>query len=112
MARCFGELHVYIQGWIYNFGLSEYYRPLPLLEERRRFILMSYLKQWRKPRTRIRNLIALGVGRKLAIDIGFSSKGPYRLAKTYATQLALNNPLLQDQGLVSIREAWIKFNYP
>lgn len=113
MARRFGELRVYIQGWIHYFGLSEYYRPLPLLDEwLRRRIRMCYLKQWRKPRTRIRNLMALGVARKSAISIGLSSKGPYRLAKTYATQLALNNQWLKDQGLVSIREAWIKFNYP
>ena len=58
MQRRFYELRLYIQGWINDFGLSEYYRPLPGLDEwLRRRIRMCYLKQWRKPRTRIRNLI-------------------------------------------------------
>ncbi len=112
MRRRFDELRVYIRGWINYYGLSEFYRPLPRLDEwLRRRIRMCYLKQWPKPRTRIRNLIRLGVPHKTAIDIGLSSKGPYRLAKTYATQLAFNNSWLKAQGLVSIRDLWVLFHY-
>ena len=61
MQRRLRELRLYIQGWINYFGLSEYYRPLPGLDEWiRRRLRMCYLKQWRRPRTRIRNLINLG----------------------------------------------------
>ena len=106
------KLRRYIVGWINYFGLSEYYRPVPGLDEwLRRRIRMGYLKQWRRPRTRIRNLIKLGVGKRQAISLGLSSKGYYRLAKTYAVQLGLNDQWLKDQGLVSIREQWIKFHY-
>lgn len=106
------KLRRYIVGWINYFGLSEYYRPVPGLDEwLRRRIRMCYLKQWRRPRTRIRNLIKLGVGEWQAISLGLSSKGYYRLAKTYAVQLGLNNQWLKNQGLVSIREQWIKFHY-
>jgi len=70
---------------------------------------MCYLKQWRKPRTRIRNLIRLGVSTKWAINIGMSSKGYYRLAKTKAVQIGLNNEWLASQGLVSVKEQWVKF---
>jgi len=73
---------------------------------------MRYLKQWRKPRTRIRNLIRLGVSTKEAIHIGLSSKGYYRLAKTKAVQIALNNAWLKAQGLISVKEQWVKFHYP
>jgi RNA-directed DNA polymerase len=106
------KLRRYISGWINYFGLSEYYRPVPGLDEwLRRRIRMCYLKQWRRPRTRIRNLIRLGVGTRQAIHLGLSSKGYYRLAKTYAVQLGLNDQWLKDQGLISIREQWIKFHY-
>ncbi|MDH5445945.1 MAG: maturase [Gammaproteobacteria bacterium] len=85
--RRYRELRLYIQGWMNYFALSEYYRPLPRLDEWiRRRIRMCYLKQWRKPRTRIRNLIRLGTRTKIAISLGLSSKGPFRLAKTFATQ--------------------------
>ena len=70
------------------------------------------VKQWRKPRARIRNLIRLGVSTKLATFIGLSSKGYYRLAKTKAVQLGINNKWLKAQSLVSVKEQWVKFHYP
>jgi RNA-directed DNA polymerase len=112
-AYRYKELRRYISGWINYFGLSELYRPVPELDHWiRRRIRMCYLKQWRKPRTRIRNLIRLGVSTKLAIFIGLSSKGYYRLAKTKAVQLGINNEWLKAQGLVSVKEQWVKFHYP
>ena len=112
-AYRYGELRRYISGWINYFGLSEYYRPVPELDQWiRRRIRMCYLKQWLKPRTRIRNLIRLGVSTKLAIFIGLSSKGYYRLAKTKAVQLGINNEWLKIQGLVSVKDQWVQFHYP
>ena len=70
------------------------------------------VKQWRKPRTRIRNLIKLSVSVKAAISIGLSSKGYYRLAKTKAMQMRLTNDGLKTQGLVSLKEQWVKLRYP
>jgi len=112
MQRRYRELRLYIQGWINYFGLSEYYRPLPRLDEWiRRRLRMCYLKQWRKPRTRIRNLIRLGTRTRTAVCLGLSSKGPYRLARTLATQSGMTNKWLAKQGLVSVRDLWIKFHY-
>ena len=112
MQRRLRELRLYIQGWINYFGLSEYYRPLPGLDEWiRRRLRMCYLKQWRKPRTRIRNLIKLGTRTRTAVSLGLSSKGPYRLARTLATQSGMTNKWLEQQGLVSVRERWIAFHY-
>jgi len=63
-------------------------------------------------RVRIRKLIGLGVSTKLAIYIGLSSRRYYRLAKTKAVQMGLNNDWLKAQGLVSVKEQWVKFHYP
>ncbi|HIG66085.1 MAG TPA: group II intron reverse transcriptase/maturase [Methyloprofundus sp.] len=106
------QLRRYIVGWMNYFGLSEYYRPVPLLDQWiRRRVRMCYLKQWRKPRTRIRNLIRLGVSKMTAIRLGLSSKGYYRLAKTKAVQMGLNNDWLTSQGLISVQQQWSKFHY-
>jgi len=111
-AYRYTKLRQYIQGWGNYFGLSEYYRPIPLLDQWiRRRIRMCYLKQWRRIRTRIRNLMRLGVSKHTAISLGMSSKGYYRLAKTKAVQLALNNNWLKSQGLASVEEQWVKFHY-
>ncbi len=72
---------------------------------------MCYLKQWRKPRTRIRTLIKLGTRTQTAVSLGLSSKGPYRLAKTLATHSGMTNKWLAEKGLVSVREQWIQFHY-
>ncbi len=112
-AYRYAELRRYVAGWINYFGLSEFYRPDPKLDHWiRRRIRMCYLKQWRKPKTRVRKLIGLGVSTKLSIFIGLSSKNCYRLAKTKAVQLGINNKWLKAQGLVSIEEQWVKFYYP
>ncbi len=47
MDRRMREPRFYIRGWINYYGLSEYYHPLPGLDEwLRRRIRMCYLKQW------------------------------------------------------------------
>ena len=107
------KLSSYIRGWMNYYALSKYYRPLPELDEWiRRRVRMCYMKQWRLTRTRIRNLLKLGASKSQAIPVGMSCKGPWRLVRTYATQLGMNNVWLKEQGLVSVRELWITFHYP
>ena len=107
------KLSDYIRGWMGYYALSEYYRPLPGLDEWiRRRVRACYIKQWRRCRTRIRNLINLGAVKEQAIAVGLSSKGPWRLAKTFGSQSGLNNAYLKEQGLLSVRSLWIAFHYP
>jgi RNA-directed DNA polymerase len=106
------KLRQYLMGWMNYFPLSTYDSVLQLDHWIRRRIRACYLKQWRKPRTKIRHLIRLGVSVKLAICIGMSSKGYYRLAKTKAMQMGLTNQWLNAQGLVSLKDQWIKCRYP
>ncbi|MDP3927060.1 MAG: group II intron maturase-specific domain-containing protein, partial [Hydrogenophaga sp.] len=55
------KLGQYLRGWTAYFGISQYYRPVPELDEWiRRRMRMCYWKQWRWPRTKIKNLLALG----------------------------------------------------
>ena len=107
------KLREYIRGWMGYFGRSEYYRPIPALDERlRRRMRMCYWKQWRKPRKRISQLIKLGANERYAIQTGLSRKGCWRLSCTLATNSGMTNRWLEEQGLVSIRELWIGIHYP
>jgi len=63
-------------------------------------------------RTRIRNLIKLGVSVSAAINIGRSQKGPWKLARTLATQVGMNNQWLKEQGYISVKELWVNIHYP
>ena len=106
------KLAQYIRGWMGYFRLSEYYRPIPLLDQWiRRRIRCCFLKQWRKPKTRFKHLVRLGVDKVNAAKIAASSKGYYRLSKTYAVQQALNNNYLAKIGLVSLKDLWIRFHH-
>lgn len=109
MALRMKKLGQYLRGWMGYFGISQYYRPIPEIDEwLRRRIRMCYWKQWRWARTKIRNLLALGVRLKAAIQQGVSSNSYWRMARTPVTQFAMSNAWLKDQGLVSVRDLWIK----
>ena len=103
------KLGQYIRGWTGYFGISQYYQPVPELDEWiRRRIRMCYWKQWRWARTKIRNLLDLGVSLKTAIQHGVSSHSYWHMARTPALQQALSNAWLKVQGLVSIKDLWCK----
>ncbi|WOG25497.1 hypothetical protein [Endozoicomonas sp. 8E] len=70
------------------------------------------MKQRPKPKTRYRNLIKSGVDHIKAASIAASSKGYYRLSRTFAVQQALNDTFLENLGLVSLIDLRIRFNYP
>lgn len=107
------KLSSYIRGWMAYYALSEYYRLVPEIDEWiRRRVRMCYIKQWRRCRTRIGNLVSLGAPLKQALGVGLSSKGPWKLARTYASQAGLTNAYLKEQGLVSVRDLWIAYHYP
>lgn len=113
MHRRLTELSRYIRGWMNYDALSKYYRPIPLLDEwLRHRVRMCYVKRWPRPRTRITNLLRLSVPLEVAIPTGISSKSWWKLSRTPATQMGMNNAWLKEQGLVSIKELWVNFHYP
>lgn len=103
------KLGQYVRGWTAYFGISQYYRPVPELDDWiRRRVRMCYWKQWRWVRTKIKNLLDLGVSLKTAIQHGVSSKSFWHMARTPAVQQALSNAWLKAQGLVSVKDLWSK----
>jgi len=113
MSYRYKKLAEYIRGWMNYFGISEYYRPIPEIDQwLRRRHRMCYWKQWRYARTKVRNLRKLGTHLYTAISVAISRKGPWHLARTLATQTGMTNQWLKDQGLVSVKELWVNIHYP
>ena len=84
-------------------------RPIPELDHwLRRRVRMCYWKQWRYVRTKVRNLLALGTGKRQAIRTALSSKSYWHLFRTLATQTGMTNHWLKSRGLISIRDLWMK----
>ena len=108
MQYRFDKLGQYLRGWMGYFGLSEYYRPIPELDEwLRRRVRMCYWKQWRHTRTKIGHLLALGVSKRTAVLMGISGKSYWHLSRSQATQTGMTNDWLKAQGLASIRDLWM-----
>lgn len=113
MRTRLAKLADYLRGWMGYFWISELYRPIPEIDQwLRRRVRMCFWVQWRRRWTRIGNLLKLGVGREQAVSTGRSSHGPWHLSRTYATQLAMSNEWLAQQGLLSFKDLWISFAYP
>jgi len=106
------KLGQYLRGWINYFGIaSGYQRCVDLDHWIRRRVRMAYWRQWRKPRTKVRSLLRLGVHVRSAVASGTSSKGPWRSSKTPGIQQALSVAFLKSEGLVSLRDGWIKLHH-
>ncbi|WP_114326957.1 group II intron reverse transcriptase/maturase [Candidatus Colwellia aromaticivorans] len=103
----------YLRGWINYFGIANAYQACVELDHWiRRRVRMCYWRQWRKPRTKVQNLLKRGVRIQAAVACGITSKGPWRSSKTPGIQQALSNAYLAKAGLYSLREGWVKVHYP
>jgi RNA-directed DNA polymerase len=109
MAYRLKTLAEYVRGWMGDFGISDDYRPIPELDRwlRRRIRLCDW-KQWRGVRNRIRQLRALGTRLRTAIWTGMSSKSDWHLSRSLGTQTGMTHDWLKRQGLISIRDQWMK----
>ena len=107
------KLSQYLRGWINYFGIaSGYQRCVELDHWIRRRVRMAYWRQWRKPRTKVRHLMRLGVHVQAAVACGITSKGPWRSAKSPGINQALSLDYLKSEGLYSLRDGWIALHYP
>ena len=103
------KLRRYVQGWVGYFRLV----PLKSFYEDwdnwiRRRVRACFWRQWRLPRTRVRNLLQLGVPKREALTHGSSSKGPWVMSSSKAVHMALSLAYLKQQGLASLLEIWLK----
>jgi len=112
MEKQIHKLNLFLRGWGNYFLIANAYQLTVDLDHWiRRRLRMCYWRQWRKPRTKVRSLIKLGVSERLAISCGITSKGPCRSSKTKGINIAISNAFLERQGLVSLRETWINIHY-
>ncbi|GAA4469525.1 group II intron reverse transcriptase/maturase [Novipirellula rosea] len=107
MKKRFAEFRSYAIGWLGYFQLDQVKTTFSTLDKwLRRRVRACYWKQWKKSKTRLRNLMSLGLSYREARPFAFSGKGPWRLSKTSGVQRALSNEYLKSEGLLSLLERW------
>lgn len=106
------ELNRYIRGWLNYYKLSSTYAEVKDLSEWvRRRVRLYYWKQWKQPRTRRRNLLALGANPSKVHMATRSRKGYWRMSQNEIVRYALNNRWLEEQGVPDMRAIWIVLYY-
>ena len=93
------------QGWGNYFKLSEAKSVFNELDEWvRSRVRLCYWIQWKKPRTRVRQLQKLGVKPYQAYQWGNTRKGHWRTVHSPILLRTLNNAFLKKEGLLCLNE--------
>ena len=94
------------------FGISHTYATVLELDEwMRRRVRLYHWKQWKRPGTRRRHLIRLGIDPGGVHRASRSRKGYWRMSQNSLVRFALNNAYLKKQGVPELREIWIRLHY-
>jgi RNA-directed DNA polymerase len=103
LSRVLQELRTYTDGWVAYYWRCQDPRPFAELDGWMRRRIRCYVwKQWRRPRTRYRELTRLGVPPWRARMATASNMGPWRAARSYAMNQGLNCEWLEALGYHSI----------
>ncbi len=93
------NVKVYIRGWIGYFYVADMKRILQSWNEwLRRRMRMYIWKEWKKPRTKVRNLRKLGVPEGQAYPWGNTRLGYWRIAGSAIMQRSVTNKRLVQAG--------------
>jgi len=99
-----------LRGWASYFSVAETRRVFDDLDQwlRRKVRCMEWRK-WKKPRTRMRKLLALGLERGRARESAFNGRGPWWNAGASHMNAALPTASLRKLGLISLLDEVIWF---
>jgi len=110
MERRIREVNRFTVGWVAYFALADTPRPLSDLDEwlRRRLRQVRW-KEWKRYRTKRRNLRALGIPERSAREWAGSRKGYWRLARTWVLSRSLTDAYWREQGLRGFTDPYGRF---
>ena len=105
LQRVIHELNRFMPGWLnyYRVGLSK-----KLIQELNRWIIRRlrafHWEQWKLPRTKVRNLKRLGLSHGVAVKLGNTRKGPWRVSGYCSMNYALPAKwFVKHYGLIRLR---------
>lgn len=97
----FASLSLMVRGWVNYFLLADGKRNMQQLDglmcSRIRIILWHH---WKRPKTRMRNLLKMGINRQKAYMWSNSSKGPCRIAHSPIMQTTISYQWIDRNGLL------------
>ena len=106
------KLNQYLMGWCGYFALADTSTIFKALDSWiKRRLRMCLWKNWKKPRTRVRNLTRLNVPYGKAYEWGNTRKGYWRISKSPILHRTLGNSYWESQGLKSLQVRYETLRY-
>jgi group II intron reverse transcriptase/maturase len=103
MSYRIAQLNKLNMGWGHYFKLSDAKTVFEELDKWVRSRLrLCYWSQWKRPRTRVRELMKLGVSKEQSYQWGNTRKGPWRIVHSPILGRALSNNCLKEEGFTSL----------
>jgi RNA-directed DNA polymerase len=101
------ELNQYLIGWCGYFSLADTPSVFQGMDEWiRRRLRMCLWKQWKKPKTKVKRLVSLGVPKDKAFEWGNTRKGYWRIACSPILHRTLDNQYWKSNGLKSLMDRY------
>jgi len=102
-------LRQYIIGWVHYFKLADMDKLLMRTDEwYRRRLRMVIRKQWKRIKTKLANLIRLGVKKSKAWEWANTRKGYWYIANSYILATTITNDRLKQAGYVFLSDYYRK----
>jgi RNA-directed DNA polymerase len=110
MKRRIEEINRFTVGWTNYYALADTPSIFEELDRwlRRRLRQVRW-KEWKRPKTKRRNLIALGIPQREAAQWAYSGKGYWRISGSPVLTRALPNDYWADQGLKGFADPYRRF---
>lgn len=102
-------LSQYITGWVQYFKLADMQTLLTKVDEwYRRRIRMVIWKQWKRIKTKVRNLMKLGINKYKAYEWANTRKGYWHVANSWILSSTITNQRLAEAGYVFFSDCYRK----
>ena len=101
------KLNDSIKGWVNYFGVADAKRKLTELDRWiRRRLRACIWKQWKRVKTRFRNLVKFGIPKYKAQEYANTRKGYWRISNSPILNKSLTNKYLESLGFVSLIQTY------
>ncbi|OEU41717.1 group II intron reverse transcriptase/maturase [Methanosarcina sp. Ant1] len=105
------KLRRYIMGWINYFKIADIKSLLKRVDQwMRRRIRMIYWKQWKRVRTRFRQLTSLGIEKNKALQFANTRKGYWRVSNSQILSYSLTNKELKNRNYLFFSDYYSQVN--
>ena len=101
-------LSQYIKGWVQYFKLADMRKLLEKTDEwYRRRLRMVIWKQWKRIKTKVANLLKLGINKYKAYEWANTRKGYWHIANSFILSCTITNDRLRKAGYVFLLDYYV-----